>query len=218
MKTNDHLLNIMRHLDGEIKTQPADSMKADIEELKNTLAALKALPWQEPDPATDIHIIDFIKDLKNRRNTTVFLTFWKPITLIAASLALTLYLALPAKLSERYNAISSNPEKISFIYALNETTIEQEELSWLLSLLDVEQHPNIRVTLIDLIENKGYKVPVEFTGHLVEEPVPAVQMAFLNVIEQQYASEMESNLLAFSAREDLDQEVRKRLTEILIEK
>ena len=218
MNTNDHLLNIMRHLDGEIKTQPADSMKADIEELKNTLAALKALPWQEPDPATDIHIIDFIKDLKNRRNTPVFLTFWKPITLIAASLALTLYLALPAKLSERYNAISSNPEKISFIYALNETTIEQEELSWLLSLLDVEQHPNIRVTLIDLIENKGYKVPVEFTGHLVEEPVPAVQMAFLNVIEQQYASEMESNLLAFSAREDLDQEVRKRLTEILIEK
>ena len=218
MNADEQLINLMRHLDGEAESSPDKDTLSEVNKLKNTVRALEELPLEEPDASTDENIMRFLDDKAQTAANPSKLNQWLPYMLVAASLAMLLYVFLPKKLAQRYDLIETNPDRISFIHELNNQELNSKELLWLVSLLEIEEHPNIRVTLIDLIENQGMDSPVEFAGYLVNERTPAVQMAFLNTLDRQFTPEIRPQLIAFNERADLDPLVRDRIQGILINK
>ena len=217
MSADENLLNLMRHLDGEAETSPDTSTLTEVNELKDMVDALKGLPIFMPDSSTDHKIARFLEENEQAINPLKS-NQWLLYVLIAASLALLVYVLLPENLGQRYDLIESNPDRITFIHQLNNEDLNREELLWLVSLLEHEEHPNIRVTILDLIENQGEDIPLELTRYLLKEEIPAVQMAFLNTLDQKYEAEMRGPLMAFNSRGDLDPMVRKRIEGILINK
>ena len=101
---------------------------------------------------------------------------------------------------------------------MNDEKLSREELLWLVSLLEFEEHPNIRVTLLDLLENQEAELPAQIALYLVKEGIPSVQMAFLNTLDEKYAPDMKAQLMAFHERKDLDPLVRKLIEVMLINK
>ncbi|MBT8178160.1 MAG: hypothetical protein HKP60_03425 [Eudoraea sp.] len=218
MNADEHLLNLMRHIDGEAETGLDSTSMVEVKELKATVEGLKGLPLHMPDSATDHKIAAFLEGKEQKDTNPLKINQWLTYVLVAASLAMLVYVFLPKKPGQRYDLIESNPDRISFIHQLNEEELSREDLLWLVSLLEQEEHPNIRVTILDLIESQGEVLPIELAQNLVKEGVPAVQMAFLNTLDQKYKPEMKDPLMAFNGREDLDPMVRKRIEDILINK
>ncbi|MBT8204635.1 MAG: hypothetical protein KJP14_02870 [Eudoraea sp.] len=218
MNADEHLQNLMRHIDGEAETRLDPTSMAEVKELKAKVEALKDLPMHMPDSATDHKIAAFLEAKEQEEASPLKINQWLPYVFAAASLAILVYVFLPEKSGQRYELIESNPDRISFIHQLNEEELSREDLLWLVSLLEHEEHPNIRVTILDLIESQGEDLPLELAQNLVREEVPAVQMAFLNTLDQKYEPEMKDPLMAFNGREDLDPMVRKRIEDILINK
>jgi hypothetical protein len=217
MNKDENLLKLMQQVDGSVNHKDDLIDTREVEDLKKILSKLKALPLASPDAITDQQISKFIRQNK-QAHTNVIKSKWWPWVLMAASIVLVIYLLLPEKLSKQYASIGTNPEKIGFLYGLNKEELNKEELTWLVSLLDDEDHPNIRVILIDLIGRKGYAFPKEFSACLVNENVPTVQLALLNSINKNNKPEIKEKLLAFNKRNDLDPMVQKRVQEILSQK
>ena len=208
----------MRHLDGETEASQDPATQAEVEELMSMVVALKSLPLYRPDTITDQKIYQLLEEKEPENLGQSKIIKWLPYILVAASLAMLLYVFLPEKLAQRYDLLETNPDRISFIHDLNEQELSADELFWLVSLFEREEHPNIRVILLDLLENQGAELPTELTRYLVKEQTPAVQMAFLNTLDKKYAPEMKPELVAFNEREDLDPLVRECIEGILINK
>ena len=218
MTSDEHLSKIMDQLDGISQDQPSEAFSEEVNEIKEVLEALKTLPDEDSDPQTDREFYSFIDTQKNKNSTSKLLRQWWPYVALAASLVLILYLFLPEKLAEQYAALETNSDKVGFIYHLNAKDISNEEYLWLISLLKSEDNPNIRVTLIDLIEQQKDQLPPFIAQILATEDIPAVQMALLNTIDLNYSPDMKESLLAFNDRDDLDQLVKQRIVDILKEK
>lgn len=218
MESDNDLLKIMDHLDGFSRDQASKETLEEAADLKQLVEKLRALPTENSNPQTDKEFYTFLKTRKNRSNsTTITPRIWAYVAL-AASLALLVYLFLPKSLSERYQDLDSNVDKVGFIYTLNGENISDNDYLWLVSLLEREENPNIRVTLIDLIGQQPKRLPLSIADLLTDEEIPAVQMAILNNIDQSYNPDMKGQLLAFNNREDLDEMVRERIVDILSEK
>ena len=214
MKSDKDLLKVMDHFDGNVEGNASQEILEEVNELREVANALKNLPHEDPDPETDLQFYALLESKKKEFTSKSLRQLW-PYVVLAASVALILYLFLPKELSEQYEALDTNSDKVGFIYGLNEEDIGKTEYLWLFSLLKTEENPNIRVTVIDLIEQQKDQLPPIIAQILADEDIPTVQMALLNTIDLNYNPEMKEHLLVFNDREDLDQLVKQRIADIL---
>ena len=215
-KSDKDLLKIMDHFDGTAKGDVSQELMEEVDELKEVAESLRELPIENSDIKTDQQFYSFLESKKKETTSKSLRPLW-PYVALVASLALILYLFLPKDLSEQYEALDTNSDKVGFIYDLNKEDIGKKEYLWLFSLLKTEENPNIRVTLIDLIEQQKEQLPPSIAQLLAYEDIPTVQMALLNTIDLNYSPEMKEHLLVFNDREDLDQLVKQRIADILNE-
>ena len=218
MKSDKDLLKLMDHFDGLTEENASQEFLEELKELNEVRDKLKKLPLEDSDLDTDKRFYSFLESEKKRSSAQSIIQWLWPYVALAASVVLILYIFLPKDLSERYEALASNTDKVGFVYALNNDRISADDYLWLLSLLESEKNPNIRITVIDLIEQQQEQLPASVAQLLKDEQIPTVQMALLNTIEKKYNPDMKGHLLAFNEREDLDQLVRQRIADILTEK
>jgi hypothetical protein len=211
---------IMDYLDGiskEISNQKAFQHAG---ELKQLLSELQELPLGKVHPTTDAKVYEFIENLETTMNTEsksrlkldpkiLYLT-------IAASIALLFYVFMDNNgFEDQYRLLPSNPERLGFIYDLNNEQLASEDIKWLKAELKKETHPNIKVTIVDLLNNYPSKIDNDFLNALQKEPIPSVQMAFLDALENSVNPDFSNELVVFSQRKDLDNTVRLKVAHIL---
>ena len=156
--------------------------------------------------------------MKKVKNVKSVLTLkrWLPYVMAAASVMVLFFVFNNNKGFENdYRALNSNPEKLSFIYNLNEQQLSTEDIDWLKAELTNDINPNIKVTIVDLLANYQSKLDNEFYNNLQYESIPSVQMALLNTLENSESDDFTNELLAFSQRRDLDNTVRQKVKQIL---
>jgi hypothetical protein len=135
---------------------------------------------------------------------------------VAASLIILFYAFLyKGETQKDYQLLDSNFDKLSFIYDLNKRQLSKDEIVWLEEELKTNVHPNIKVTIVDLLNNYHSLLDGDFVKCLHKENTPSVQMAVLNTLENLNNIDFYGELLAFSKRSDLDITVKSKALELL---
>ncbi|WP_422104448.1 hypothetical protein [Winogradskyella sp.] len=216
MKNDDIDKNIMDYVDGASVEIKDEHSQKEAEQLKQIIKDLKAWPLESVNVRTDARLYTFI-DHKNRLIKSILsLKHWLPFTIAAASIVvLFLVFSNNRGFEHDYGLLNSNPEKLSFIYDLNDQQLGSKDIEWLKSELSKDISPNIKVTIVDLLVNYQSKLDNEFYKNLQYESIPSVQMALLNSLESSNHINFKTDLFKFSQRSDLDHMVRQKVNHIL---
>lgn len=221
MKKEDFDKEIMDYLEGKNVNPSNPKAKEAATSLRPLHRSLQDLPAPDIDTNTNDRFASWlanleIQDKKGQGSSVKKFRKWWPVTAVAAALILLIFLS-PSKgaLEKQYSGLASNPEKLSFIYNLNKEQLQQADIIWLEAQLKKEEHPNIRVTIVDLLNNYPTQLDDRYFDHLLKEPVPTVQMALLDAFERLENRVFSSQLLVFSQRSDLEQTVRLKAEKIL---
>lgn len=216
MKEEAFEKEIMDFVDGQIE-QISNKEAAQIgHDLKHIMSDLKSLPLENIHSSTDKKINDFIQGIDKKKHPIIKLKKWWPLLAAAASIALLISVFNSGdKLRNDYQLLVSNPDKLTFIYGLYEKKLTSSDIAWLNKALKNEMNPNIKVTIVDLLNNYQYRLDADFIQQLENESTPSVQMALLNTLEEIQYDDLNNNLLAFTKRNDLDNMVWSKAKEIL---
>ena len=216
MKKDQFDKDIMDYIDGAKIELTNEGASEQAKQLQKMVSDLKDIPLQDVNEIVDDRFYQFIEE-KNKTVKSVFtLKQWLPYIMVAASVVILLLVFTNYKdFEEDYRTLNSNPEKLSFIYNLNEKQLRTVDIDWLKAELINEISPNIKVTIVDLLSNYQFQLDNEFYNNLHYESIPSVQMAILNTLENSEGNDFTNELLAFSQRRDLDNTVRQKVKQIL---
>ncbi len=217
MKQHDVEILIMEYLEGKHPVNMDESMTREAEELARIQMQIKDLPLEFLKPETDRGFYDYLEEIRDQKKVRNLLpsNLW-PFVLAAASLAILIYFFYPKSIAVQYEKLTSNTDKINFIYALNKKQqLSAIETDWLRNVLNEESNPNVKVTLLDLIENRSYPMAESLSVQLLNEDIPSVQMAVLNTLEKSTNTIIKNNLAQFQERDDLEAMVRIRTKELI---
>ena len=216
MKENQNDKKLMDYVDGISDNVPDENLRIQGEELKMIVAGLKDLPYHTISSETDKKIYQFIAEKNADPKPVIKMKSWLIFLTACTSIILfLLFLSGGNSLKEDYQKLSSNPEKLRFIYALNDQVLSSTDIEWLQEELRNENNPNIKVTIIDLLANDHMRIDQDFFNNLQKESIPTVQMALLNSLENSENEIVINELRSFSQRKDLDASVRLKANEIL---
>jgi hypothetical protein len=221
MKTDKDFLKIMDHVDGyEMKYVDAD-LQDEIISLKRRASGLQNFPLEEVPAVADERFQNFI-DSVSVPDKTNWTNRFRPVMIIsaiAAGLALLLIFNpfQNKEVLKSYSALKSNPDKLTYVYALNAEKLSKKEISELKLLLMNEQNPNIKIAILDLLENytPQYVDPMELFLNLNKSSTPSVQMAMLNTMEATDITAIRNNLDHFRGTVDLEETVKNKIQEML---
>ena len=215
MKEDQYDMEIMDYLDGVSKKDSNNvNFIKEATELKQILSDLKDIPLKKVDATIDKKINRLIAEIKNEKQNIV-LKMWPYFALAASILIFFFILIRDSNLEGRYQKLQTNTDKLSFIYNLNSEQLSAEDIKWLKNEIQIENNPNIKVTIIDLLANYQSKLDQDFFNALKIETTPTVQMALLNILESSNNVDYKEQLIAISGRKGLDITVRQRAVEIL---
>ncbi len=216
MKENQNDKELMNYIDEVSNNLANEKLRSQGDELKTIVAGLKDLPLNTISPETDKRLYQFIEDKSDQHKPVINLKRWIPLFTVAASIILFLFVFnTKENFKEDYQKLISNPDKLSFIYNLNNQKLSSTDINWLKEELRKENNPNIKVTIIDLLSNDRSKLNKDFYNNLQYESIPTVQMAFLNSLEASENINFKSELLSFLQRNDLDTSVKLKAKIIL---
>lgn len=218
MKQQDEELRLMDYLEGEHPVKFDKSLINEAEKLAQIQEQVQALPLASVNPETDREFYAFLGEIRDpKKESNITLRRLWPFVLAAASLAFLIYIFYPKSLASHYAELTSNSDKINFIYALNnKQQLSVIEIDWLKYVLRKESNPNVKVVLLDLIENRSYlQLTENLSEELLNEDIPSVQMAVLNTLEYGTNSVVKNNLRQFQERDDLESMVRNRTQELI---
>ena len=207
---------IMDYIDGVTVEATNEEAYAEAKHLIKMISELKEIPLQNVRPEADERFYRFIdKKIENVKSVSTLKRLLPYI--IAAASVIVLFFVFPNNkgFEVDYRALNSNPEKLSFIYNLNEQQLSTKDIEWLKTELTDNISPNIKVTIVDLLTNYQTKLDIEFYNNLQYESTPSVQMALLNTLENSESDDFTNELVAFSQRRDLDNTVRQKAKQIL---
>ncbi|NNF31607.1 MAG: hypothetical protein HKN66_09470 [Flavobacteriaceae bacterium] len=221
MKTEQELLKIMDHVDGYVMKEAESDLKEEIKSLKQCASGIKDLPYEKVSEKTDERFQKFMESISDtsKTNTSRGLRTISIITAFAAGLALLLIFN-PFQNKEilaDFNAMKSNPDKLSFVYELTSEKLSEGEIEEVKLLLANEENPNIKVALLDLLENytPDHVKSEELFLNLNRSSTPSVQMAMLNAMEATDISDIRSDLDAFRNTVGLEETVKNRILQLL---
>jgi hypothetical protein len=221
MKTEKELLQIMDHLDGHALKETENDFQEEIQALKNCASGMKILPYDQVSAESDKRFQEFMASISvpSKTNKAVRLRTISIISAIAAGLALLLifYPFQNMDILEDFRALSTNPDKLSFVYELTSEKLSNEDIEDVKSLLAIEPNPNIKVSILDLLDNytPEYVGPEELFLNLNSSRTPSVQMAMLNSMEATDISRIQSDLDQFLRTEGLEETVTNKIQEML---
>lgn len=215
MKEDHYDKEIMDYLDGvSKKAMDNKNLKEEAIELRQLLSDLKAIPLKKVDSSIDEEIKRSITRGTNKRHH-IIRKIW-PYLAAAASIAIFfLILIRDTSFESGYQKIQTNPNKLSFIYNLNQEELSAKDINWLKREIQNESNPNIKVSIIDLLANYQSKLDEDFFNTIGTESTPTVLMALLNMLESSNHTAYKEELLAISGRKGLDITVRQKADEIL---
>jgi len=216
MKEDQFDKDIMDYIDGvkmELSNEDAYGLA---KQLQKMVSDLTEIPLQKVSQETDDRFYRFIDEKSTNVKSFLTLKRWFPYVMAAASLMVLFFVLNNNQSFENdYKALNSNPDKLSFIYNLNEQQLRAKDIDWLKAEIINEISPNIKITLVDLLANYQSKLDAKFYNNLQYESIPSVQMAILNTLESSESNGFTNELLAFSLRRDLDNTVRQKVEQIL---
>ncbi|MBT8219375.1 MAG: hypothetical protein KJP00_06110 [Bacteroidia bacterium] len=208
--------DIMDFVDGKAKDISNEEAALIGHDLKQIVYDLKSMPLEKVPTTTDKSINDFIKGIPQQKQSILRLNKWWPVMVAAASFALLILVFNQGNsLQDDYQILASNPDKLNFIYKLNEKELNGSDIAWLNSELKKENNPNIKVTIVDLLNNYQSKLDNDFIRQLEDESTPSVQMALLNTLEEIQYEDLNNDLWAFTERKNLDNMVKSKASSIL---
>ncbi len=207
---------IMNYLDGISNANSIDSkLKKEAEDLQQLLNELRDLPMQEPDDSADERIQQLMERSTSKRSINIK-KLW-PLIAVAASIVFVFFSLNWGKSYEsRYNEFQTNPEKLAFIYELNNSDLDADDIDWLKREMKADISPNIKVTIVDLLTNYQSKLDKEFFANLNTESIPTVQMALLNSVETSTHIDFTEELIVISERQDLEETVQQKIEQIIL--
>lgn len=216
MKNDQFDKDIMDYIDGAKIELTNEGASEQAKQLQKMVSDLKEITLQNVSQEADDRFYRFIDEKSSNVKSVLRLKQWLPFVMVAASVMVLFFVFNNNKDFENdYRALNSNPEKLSFIYNLNEQQLNTEEIDWLKTELTADISPNIKVTIVDLLANYQSKLDNEFYNNLQYESIPTVQMALLNTLENSESDDFTNELFAFSQRRDLDNTVRQKVKQIL---
>ena len=216
MKEDQFDKDIMDYIDGVSSEVTNKDAYEQAKHLKQIVISLKEIPLQSVSRIADDRFYQFIAEKSTNVRSVLTLKQWLPFVMAAASIIILFVVLNNYKgFEDDYRALSSNPEKLSFIYNLNEQQLRTKDIDWLTAELKNEISPNIKVTIVDLLANYQSKLDNEFYNSLQSESIPSVQMALLNSLESSENIDFSNELLVFNQRKDLDKTVRQKVKNIL---
>ncbi|WP_299519118.1 hypothetical protein [Winogradskyella sp.] len=216
MKNDNTDKDIMDYIDGISDQLNSDRARGEAKVLKQLVSDLKEIPLETINPQADNRFYQFINEKSTNQKSVIYLKRWLPLGLAAASIILLLFVFnYNNSYEDAYRALNSNPDRIRYIYNLNGTELTSTDIDWLQSELKNDVHPNIKVTIVDLLTHHKSKLNQEFYDNLQNESIPSVQMALLDIFESSTHVAISDALLIFSQKEDLDASVRQKANYIL---
>ncbi|MBT8182595.1 MAG: hypothetical protein KJO53_13515 [Eudoraea sp.] len=215
MKEDHYAKEIMDYLDGvSKKAMDNKNLKEEAIELRQLLSDFKAIPLKKVDSSIDEEIKRSITRRTNKRHH-IIRKIW-PYLAAAASIAIFFLIFIrDTSFESGYQKIQTNPNKLSFIYNLNQEELSAKDINWLKREIQNESNPNIKVSIIDLLANYQSKLDEDFFNTIGTESTPTVLMALLNMLESSNHTAYKEELLAISGRKGLDITVRQKADEIL---
>lgn len=216
MKENQIDEELMDYVEGVSKNATNEKIRIQGEELKDIIICLKEIPLEIVSSETDERMYKFIENRSAQLIPVINLKRWVPIFTAAASIIILLLVFYSNKsFKDDYQKLSSNPDKLSFIYDMNNLVLSSADIDWLKEELKNEKNPNIKVTIIDLLSKDRSKLDKDVFNNLQYESIPTVQMALLNTLEASENIIFTTELLSFSQRNDLDASVEQKIKDIL---
>lgn len=222
MKNKNSEYKIMKYLDGGTNEITNEEILSEVKQIKEILADFNELPLLEVDKKTDYRFYKFTEDIKlcvtsqSKSNDFNNYKIWLPYSIAAACLTILFFIMMNSKnLQEEYGSLNTNTDKLSFIYDLNKEDLSLSDVEWLNQVLSIEKNPNIKITIIDVLDNYIRELNTDFIEQLNDEYIPSVQLAMLNIIEDLDNSYKSNSLLAFTNRNDLDAIILKKAKDIL---
>lgn len=221
MKTEKELLTIMDHLDGSVMKEAENDLNEEILALKKCASGIRDLPYEKVSAESDERFQQFMDSISDRSNAnkTIRFSAITIISAIAAGFALFLIFS-PFQNKEiltGFNSLNTNPDKLSFVYELSSEKLNDRDIEDVKSLLAQETNPNIKVAILDLLENytPEYVGPEELFLNLNSSPTPSVQMAMLNAMQSTDISEIQYDLDQFLNSKGLEETVKNKIREML---
>ena len=214
MNNNQFAKELMDYLDGisEDAVNNKD-LQDEAKDLKQILSDLKSLPLEMVDPTVDKKLKVFIEKQSNIKQPIVR-KLW-PYVVAASIILLVFMLSRSESFEMEYQKLSTNPERLSFIYNLNSENLNEKDIDWLKRELQNDISPNIKVTIVDLLADYQSEIDQDFYNLLQFESIPSVQMALLNMLESSAHINITEQIIALRNRQDLDIMVQQKANEIL---
>ena len=214
MNNNQFDKELMDYLDGisEDAVNNKD-LQDEAKDLKQILSDLKSLPLEMVDPTVDKKLKVFIEKQSNIKQPIVR-KLW-PYVVAASIILLVFMLSRSESFEIEYQKLSTNPERLSFIYNLNSENLNEKDIDWLKRELQNDISPNIKVTIVDLLADYQSEIDQDFYNLLQFESIPSVQMALLNMLESSAHIDITEQIIALRNRQDLDIMVQQKANEIL---
>jgi hypothetical protein len=215
MKEDEFDKEIMDYLDGISESAINNqNLKEQAIELEQMLSELKELPLERVDPIIDRKMQQFIEK-NSTKNQFVVRRLWPYIAASAIIIIMLFIFSGDTSFEKSYQKIKTNPDKLSFIYNLNNEKLSDSDIDWLQTELKKDINPNLKITIIDLLANYQLKLDKDFFNALEFESIPSVQMALLNIFESSKHIDLSRELINVSSRQDLDITVKQKANEIL---
>ena len=216
MNDNQFDKELMDYVDGRTGKVIDGKVYEEGEALKEIVARLKKLPLHNLNPETDSRLYQFIEQKSSQTKQIPGLRRWLPFIAAAASVFILIFVFTNKKsFQEEYRSLSSNPDKLNFIYDLNNQVLSSGDINWLKGELKSEINPNIKITIVDLLSNHKSKLDKGFFDNLQHENYPSVQMALLNTLETSKNIDYKPELISFLERNDLDHSVKLKVKDML---
>ena len=228
MKERAPELKIMDYLDHDLDTGMSVDELAMANELKNQVQHIRQLPLTVVPDTTDKQFEYWLASIptekrikKNSRK--IYLKYLKAIAAAAClfvlfRLALIVnpvgYISSPNSKSIDRHTLESNPHRLAYVYQMKDEELSDGRIEWLISLLVDDPSPNVRIVALDVLSNHAVSLQPHHIAALVREEVPAVQMAWLEVINKTQLENKLEVLALFSSREDLEPMVLNKITQL----
>lgn len=211
-------IQLMDLLDGKSMETSNSNMVKEAEELQDITIELQHYSHLQISESVDRRIDSLIALEATNRIKAMgqsIKRFWPAIT---ASVALVLGMFIfnsPNNLNAQYARLETNPTKLNFVFNLAAEVPSQQHINWLQQQLALEQNPNIKVAIIDILAQASESLDPAIFKSLSEESIPAVQMAMLNLASPFKNKVVDQEIRKFSTRSDLQPSVRHRVNELL---
>ncbi|AXT20445.1 hypothetical protein D7030_04810 [Flavobacteriaceae bacterium AU392] len=210
MKDEDKI--IMDYLDGVISDLNDKKIFEEAKKVKNTISEIKTMSVMQVNSEVDSKLYKFIEEKQKRaskKNRTITYA-----TAIAAIVLIFFKISNYNNLESNYLKLNSNTDKLAFIYNLNNKSLENKDIKWLEDELKIEKNPNIKIVIIDILNNYSTELDSGFFELLQIEKTPTVQMALLNTL-QYIEEDLSDKLINFSKQNNLQPTVRNRTQKII---